>query len=336
MPALKLQLEIQKLRLHEPFRISGHIWTELDVVVATLEEGGRRGRGEACGVYYLNDTAQSLIAALEAVRADIEAGVNRDGLQQLLPPGGARNAIDCALWELEAHRAGVPVWQLAGLPPPRPLVTTFTLGAEDPEVMAARALRHARARALKLKLTGDFEIDIARVQAVRAARPEVWLGVDANQGYTSDALPALLPALERERVSLLEQPLQRGREAELEGLRSRIPIAADESVLNLRELPAAARRFNVVNIKLDKCGGLTEGLAMVREARRMNLGLMVGNMVGTSLAMAPAFVLGQLCDIVDLDGPTFLTRDRKPAVSYDDGHIWSGAQVWGGAVAQTA
>ena len=336
MSALRLRLEVEKLPLREPFRIAGHIWTELDVVVATLEEGSRRGRGEACGVYYLGDTAQTLVAALEAVRADIEAGIDRDALQRLLPPGGARNALDCALWELDALRAGTPVWKLAGLPPPRPLLTTFTLGVEDAELMAARARRSTQARALKLKLGGDFDADIASVQAVRAARPDVWLGVDANQAYTADALPALVEALVRSRVSLLEQPLQRGREAELEGFKSSIPIAADESVLNLSELPAAARRFDVVNIKLDKCGGLTEGLAMAREARRLGLDLMVGNMVGTSLAMAPGFVLGQLCDIVDLDGPTFLTRDRKPGITYDDGHIWSGEQVWGGATALIA
>lgn len=336
MSALKLRLQIEKLPLHEPFRISGHIWTEVEVVLATLEEGGRRGRGEACGVYYMDDTPRSIMATIEGVRAEIEAGIDRAGLQQLLPPGGARNALDCALWELDSLRTGTPVWKLAGLGSPRPLITTYTLGAEDPEVMAARARRHARARALKLKLTGDLELDQARVHAVREARPDVWIGVDANQGYTADALPSLVRTLEIQRVSLLEQPVQRGREADLNGFRSRIPIAADESVLDLRELPAAAGRFDVINIKLDKCGGLTEGLAMASEARRLGMKVMVGNMVGTSLAMAPGFVLGQLCDIVDLDGPIFLTRDRKPAVSYDDGHIWSGESVWGGAVATPA
>ena len=336
MPALRLRIEVEKLPLREPFRISGYIWTEVDIVVATLEDGTHRGRGEASGVYYLNDNAQSMVAELGAVRSDIEAGIDRDGLQRLLPRGGARNALDCALWELDAKRAGVPVWKLAGLKAPKPLLTTITLGAEEPETMAARARRHGRARALKLKLTGDLDLDIARVQAVRAARADVWIGVDANQGFTIDALPALIAALEIERVSLLEQPLRRGCESELDGFKSSIPIAADESVLDLRELPGAVRRFDIVNIKLDKCGGLTEGLAMALEARRLGLGVMVGNMVGTSLAMAPAFVLGQFCDVVDLDGPIFLTRDRKPAASYEDGHIWCGEQVWGGAAALPA
>lgn len=333
MPALKLRLQVEKLPLHEPFRISGHIWTEVAVVVATLEQGDFRGRGEAAGVYYTNDIPASMVAQIEAVRDAVEAGIDRTGLQRLLPPGGARNALDCALWELEAQRSATPVWKLAGLDQPRPLITTFTLGAEDPEVMAVRARRYGKARALKLKLTGDLEIDAARVQAVREARPEVWLGVDANQGYRAELLPELLTVLEAQHVSLLEQPLPRGREADLAGLKSRIPIAGDESVLNLAELPAAVGRYNVINIKLDKCGGLTEGLAMAHEARRLGMKVMVGNMVGTSLAMAPGFVLGQLCDVVDLDGPIFLTRDRKPSVSYDDGHIFCGDAVWGGAAA---
>jgi L-alanine-DL-glutamate epimerase-like enolase superfamily enzyme len=333
MSALKLRLQVEKLPLHEPFRISGHIWTEVGVLVVTVEQDGYCGRGEAAGVYYTNDTPPLMMAQLEAVRGGIEAGIDRAGLQGLLPPGGARNALDCALWELEAQRSATPVWKLAGLDQPRPLITTYTLGAEDPEVMAVRARRYAKARALKLKLTGDLEVDAARVQAVREARPEVWLGVDANQGYRAEHLPDLLAVLEAQHVSLLEQPLPRGREAGLEGLKSRIPVAGDESILNLVELPAAVGRYNVINIKLDKCGGLTEGLAMAHEARRLGMKVMVGNMVGTSLAMAPGFMLGQLCDIVDLDGPIFLTRDRKPSVSYEDGHIFSGDTVWGGAAA---
>ena len=330
MSALKLRAEVEKWRLSAPFRISGFVFEELDVVVVTLEDGKHRGRGEASGVYYLGDNAQTMVTAIEAARPGIEQGVDRAALQKLLPPGGARNAVDCALWELDAHRQGTPVWELADLAAPKPLVTTFTLGADDPAVMAAGARKYAQAKSLKLKLTGDLPTDIARVRAVRAARPEVWMGVDANQGYSIDALDSLIAALQPANVSLLEQPLKRGREADLDGFKSPIPIAADESVLTLKDVPGLVGRFDVVNIKLDKCGGLTEGLAMAHEARRIGLGVMVGNMVGTSLAMAPAFVLGQLCDVVDLDGPIFLAQDRTPSITYSNGSAWSGEHVWGG------
>ena len=336
MLALTLQIDVEKLRLAEPFRISGYVFEAQDAVVVTLSDGAHSGRGEASGVYYLGDDAAAMVKALEASRPQIEAGVDRAGLQQLLPPGGARNAVDCALWDLESHRTGKPVWELAGLPPPKPLVTTFTLGADEPEVMAAGARKYAQARALKMKLTGELDRDVARVRAVREARPETWLGVDANQGYGIANLERLIAALTAADVSLLEQPLKRGREADLDGFTSPIPIAADESALCLADVPGLVGRFNVVNIKLDKCGGLTEGLAMAREARRLGLGVMVGNMVGTSLAMAPGFVLGQLCDIVDLDGPIFLAHDREPSISYDDGLAWCSDKVWGSSHAATA
>jgi len=327
---MKMRVAVEKLRLSAPFRISGFVFEEQDVVVVTLEDGRHQGRGEASGVYYLGDTVQTMVAAIEGARAAIERGIDRAALQKLLQPGGARNAVDCALWELDARRVGTTVWKLAGLPAPKPLVTTFTLGADDPAVMAAGARRYAQAKSLKLKLTGDLPVDLARVRAVREARPEVWMGVDANQGYGIDALDSLIAALRPFKVSLLEQPLKRGREADLNGFKSPIPIAADESVLSLEDIPGLVGRFDVVNIKLDKCGGLTEGLAMAHEARRIGLRVMVGNMVGTSLAMAPAFVLGQLCDVVDLDGPIFLAKDRTPSMTYTDGHAWSGEQVWGG------
>jgi len=336
MSAMKLRIEVENLRLSAPFRISGFVFEEQNVVVVTLNDGEHRGRGEASGVYYLGDTAQTMVAAIEAVRGAIEQGIDRAALQQLLPPGGARNAIDCALWELDAHRQGTAVWKLAGLPPPKPLVTTFTLGADEPAAMAAGARKYNHAKSLKLKLTGDLPADIARVRAVRAARPEVWMGVDANQGYSIEELDSLVAALQPCNISLLEQPLKRGREADLEGYKSKIPIAADESALSLRDIPGLVGRFDVVNIKLDKCGGLTEGLAMAREARRSGLRVMVGNMVGTSLAMAPAFVLGQLCDVVDLDGPIFLAHDREPSMTYANGSAWSGEHVWGGTSSVTA
>ena len=326
---LTLDLAIESLPLAKPFRISGHVFTDTPVVLVTLSDGQHSGRGEASGVYYLNDDVPAMAAAIESVRGAVEAGITREQLQTLLPAGGARNALDCALWELEARRSGVPVWELAGLAEPRPLRTTFTLGADDPEVMAEGARGYAQARALKLKLTGDLDVDIARVQAVRAARPECWIGVDANQGFAIGDLDTLVAALVAADVKLLEQPLARGREADLDGYQCPIPIAADESALSLADVDGLVGRFNVVNIKLDKCGGLTEGLAIAKRARELGLGVMVGNMVGSSLAMAPAFIVGQLCDVVDLDGPIFLAADRKPSIEYVDGNAWCGEAMWG-------
>jgi L-alanine-DL-glutamate epimerase-like enolase superfamily enzyme len=213
--------------------------------------------------------------------------------------------------------------------PPRPLTTTFTIGADTPAAMARAALDYESASAIKLKLTGDDPIGCVR--AVRAARPDVWLGVDANQGLTRASLERMLPALAEAGVELIEQPLPVGEDAALAGLGSPIAIAADESVQGLASLPALVTRYDVVNIKLDKCGGLTEGLAMAREARRLGLRVMVGCMSGTSLAMAPAFVLGQVCDLVDLDGPTFLSADRARPATYADGQIWCPEGLWGGA-----
>ena len=324
-----LDVRAEKLRLAAPFRISGYVFEHTDAIVATISEGEHQGRGEASGVYYLGDDQPRMLAAVEANRDAIEAGIGRFELQHLMPPGGARNALDCALWELEAAQAGQPVWALAGLQPPRPLVTTFTLGADDPETMAEGARNYKEARAIKIKLTGEIETDLKRVEAVRAARPDVWLGVDANQGFARRDLDWLVEMLLEQHISLLEQPLPRGSEADLEGYKSPIPIAADESALCLADMAGLPGRFDVVNIKLDKCGGLTEGLAMVAEARRLGLGAMVGNMVGSSLAMAPAYLVGQLCDFVDLDGPTFLTSDRQPGVDYRDGYIACGEDVWG-------
>jgi L-Ala-D/L-Glu epimerase len=336
MARLRLDVEKVKLAFSAPFRISGFVFEHQDAVIVTVDDGKHRGRGEAAGVYYLNDTADHIVATLEAQRAAIEAGIDREQLQSLLPAGGARNALDCALWELDARRSGKAVWELAGLKPPKPLLTTFTLGAESPANMADGARRYAAARALKLKLTGEAALDVARVKAVRAARPDAWIGVDANQGYSFEGLPPLIAALVEARVEQLEQPLARGQEARLEGFTSPIPLVADESALVLADVAGLAGRFNMVNIKLDKCGGLTEGLAMARAARGLGLGVMVGNMVGTSLAMAPSFVLGQLCDVVDLDGPTFLKHDPTPTVSYADGMIWCDEQVWGRQSGQPA
>lgn len=327
--ALHLTIGIEDWRLRRPFAITGHVFTSTRVLVVRLADPLHAGRGEAAGVYYLNDTPERGAAQLEALRPRIEAGMSRLDAALLLPPGAARNALDCALWDLESQRSGRSVASLAGLPAPRPLLTTFTLGAETPAEMAAAARAYRGARALKLKLTGDGA-DGARVEAVRAACPQAALYVDANQGFTPASLAALWPALIAAGVELVEQPFKRGEDALLDGMARPIPIAADESVQSLAELEALPGRFDVVNIKLDKCGGLTEALSMARRARALGLRVMVGNMTGTSLAMAPAFVLGQICDICDLDGAVFLAEDRTPCVSYADGKIALPGAFWGG------
>ena len=327
--AISLEVVVENYPLKEPFCITGHTQINAEVVTVRLMRNNRVGRGEASGVYYRKDEDSSgLVSKIEAVRSTIEKGISRKSLQDLLPPGGARNAVDCALWDLDAQSAKVPVWQLAGLDEPRPLVTTFTCPANDPDHMASTARRYTHAKALKLKLTGE-SIDVERVRAVRAMRPDVWLGVDANQGFTLNSLERLMPVLVQAGVQLIEQPFKVGQESLLDNIDSPIPLASDESVQTRADLPAQVGRVEVVNIKLDKCGGLTEGLAMAREARALGLQVMVGNMIGTSLAMAPAFLVGQLCQVVDLDGPIFLKSDRTPAVEYEDGLIRCPPDLWG-------
>jgi L-Ala-D/L-Glu epimerase len=333
MPKLSFSYRVETHRLAAPFRISGYVFETSDVVVVELSDGEFTGRGEAAGVYYLGDDSAHIVAELDSHREAIEGCSGREQLLELMPRGGARNAVDCALWDLEAKREGSNAMQIARIESARPLVTTFTLSADEPEAMAEGARRYAEAKAIKVKLTGELGLDVERVAAIRVARPDVWLGVDANQGFTLDDLDSLVDALSAHRVSLLEQPLKRGREADLEGYRCPIPIAADESAIGLDDVAGLIGRFDVINIKLDKCGGLTEALLMADEARRRGLGVMVGNMVGTSLAMAPAFIVGQRCDVVDLDGPTFLTQDRKPSCEYRDGTIWCSSDVWGSRLA---
>jgi L-alanine-DL-glutamate epimerase-like enolase superfamily enzyme len=327
---LRLQATRKSWAIHTPFHITGYTFTAFDALIVELTDAqGLVGRGEAQGVYYHQDTPDSMLLQIEALRAHIEAGITREALQQLLPAGGARNVLDCALWDLEAKRAGKPVWELAGLPAPKPLLTTYTVGAEDPEVMAERASAYAVARAIKLKLTDDGR-NAERVLAVRDARPDVWLMVDANQGFTRESFAKLLPTLVEARVDVVEQPFPVGNESWLDGLERPIRLAADESVQDRSDLAKMVGRVDVINIKLDKCGGLTEALAIAEEARKLGFGLMVGNMGGSSLAMAPSFVVGQLCDVVDLDGPISLVADYQPSVVYERGTIWCPDTLWGG------
>jgi len=325
---LKLHATIEHWPLSSPFRIAGHIWEVLDVLHVTLEHAGHQGHGEAAGVYFRQDTPDKMLQQVEVNRQHIENGPDTASLQAMLPAGGARNAVDCALWDLLAKIYAKPVWQLLNLPAPKPLLTTFGCGADTPERMALLAQQYREARAIKLKLTGQ-PIDSLRVQAVREARPDVWLAVDANQGLTPESLDALMPTLVNCRVALIEQPYPVGKEAWLDGMRSPIPIAADETVLTVDDLAKCTGRFQTINIKLDKSGGLTEALALARAARQQGFDTMVGNMIGTSLAMAPAFLVGQLCSVVDLDGPLFLRSDRTHPVQYDGGLLQCPPQLWG-------
>jgi L-alanine-DL-glutamate epimerase-like enolase superfamily enzyme len=329
---MQVDVRMERLPFREPIRITGYTFVDASVLVVTLSDGQHIGRGEAAGVYYRNDTPASMLASIEAFRPQMAADMDRATLSHLLPPGGARNALDCALWDLEAKRLGKPAWQIAGLSSVRPVITTYTIGADEPECMARKAQDYASARAFKLKLTGE-RIDADRVRAVRAARPSAWIGVDANQGYNLLSLLEMMPVFIREGVSLIEQPVPPGQDGGLSALQSPIPLAADESVQCLADLPRCVGQFNAINIKLDKCGGLTEGLAMASLARRLGFKVMVGNMMGTSLAMAPAFLLAQFCDVVDLDGPLVLAEDRKPGVAYEDGLISCPESIWGAASA---
>ncbi len=324
---------LERWPLRYPFRITGHTFTESEVVVVELRDGESYGRGEASGVYYNGESAASCRERILRVGDRIQAGISRVELLELLPAGGARNAVDCALWDLEAKQQRRPAWEIAGLAQPRPLLTTMTIGAAEPERMAERARDFVRARALKLKLTGD-EVDAERVRAVRRARPDVWLAVDANQGYTRATLEPFVSVLVEAGVELLEQPFAVGRECDMDDLHSPIPTAADESAQDLEDLERLAGRFDAINIKLDKCGGLTRAFAIATEARRLGMKVMVGCMTGTSLSIAPALLVGQLCDIVDLDGPLLLASDREPAVSYDDGYVRATEAVWGAGAAR--
>ena len=316
---MDFSLHISDWVLTQPFRISGFEWINSRCLVVQLGKDGAIGRGEAQGVFYLDETAESIFEQAHAVAAEIRKGISRQQLQDLLPAGGARNAIDCAMWDLECKLAGQSIWQLTGIEP-KPVTTVYTIGLEDsPEAMAAKAAAALDAPILKIKLSSHKPYE--KLAAIRAARPDAQLVVDANQGWDFQLLQEVLPKCVGLDLAMIEQPLPRGRDEQLEGFESPITLAADESCLHTGELDAAARRYNMINIKLDKTGGLTEALRLAKAARERGLKLMVGNMVGTSLSMAPSFVVAQLCDFVDIDGPLLLKYDQPHAMQYKKGVV---------------
>ncbi len=316
------------LPLERPFAITGHTFINLEAVVVTLTRDGHVGRGEGDGVYYLGESQEGMLSQLESVRRQVEAGISRAELQDLLPAGGARNALDCALWDLEAKSSGQRIWNLLGIQP-KTLTTVATVGMGTPEEMAARALEFARYPNLKIKL--DNNEPIGRLDAIRAARPDATLVIDVNQGWEYQNLIDYLPDLERLQVAMIEQPLRRAGDERLVELESSIPIGADESCLTLEEYHQVKNRYQVINIKLDKTGGLTEALRIVEAARTDGKQLMVGNMTGSSLSMAPAYVIGQFCSFVDIDGPLLLDSDIEHGLQYLDAGVVGlpADQLWG-------
>lgn len=312
----------------EPFRIAGFVFDHSDALVVEIGEGDAIGRGEGIGTYFLGDSIAAMAEAAETLRGPLERGLTRAELQDALAPGGARNAIDCALWDLEAKLADRPVWDLAGVGR-RALKTVYTLSiASGPEELADRARAASGYSTLKIKLDADRPIE--RVAAVRGARPDAALVVDANQAFALEDLPSLLEAFQALGVAMVEQPLARGADEGLAGFVSPVPLCADESCIHMGELDAALARYDMINIKLDKCGGLTEALAIARATHAAGKRLMVGNMVGSSLSAAPALVVAQLCDLVDLDGPLHLRSDHLDGVRYEGESILAPSRrFWG-------
>jgi L-alanine-DL-glutamate epimerase-like enolase superfamily enzyme len=324
-----LHIAQERWSYKRPFRVSRGADAALDVILVTLTDpDGLAGRGEAAGVDYDGETAARLAAQVEALRAPIEAGLDRAALAARLPAGGARNALDCALWDLEAKRAGRRAWQLAGLDGARSLGTCVTLGIDSEEAVVAGARMYRDWPLLKVKVDAQRHLEVLRL--VHAAAPQAALIVDPNQSWSCEQLNELAPELRTLGVVLIEQPVPRGEDASLRGYRGRIRLAADESLTDRDSLGALQDIYQVINIKLDKSGGLTEALALAREAIGRGLAVMVGCMAGTSLAMAPGMVVGQLAEFVDLDGPLLHSADRPSGIAYERGMMQLPAAVlWG-------
>jgi L-alanine-DL-glutamate epimerase-like enolase superfamily enzyme len=323
----RVTLEQSYLPYQYPLAISRSVVTGETVIAVTIHEAGVSGRGEACPSARYGETPASALAAIKQLVPALQGGLDRTELQKQLPAGAARNAVDCALWDLEAKHAGKRIWELAGLPPPGFMLSAQTIGLDTPDAMAARA-RLAHSPLLKLKLGGDG--DIERVSAVRAAVPGARLIVDANEAWTPAQFEAFPPFLAGLGVELIEQPLPAGRDDRLGTALCPIALAADESFRDTSMIHAVLGKYQCINIKLDKTGGLTEALRAKRLAGEMGLRVMVGCMGGTSLAMAPALVVAQDAAITDLDAPLLLVKDCAAGLSYERGVIGPfSAELWG-------
>lgn len=310
-----LSVAAERFPIAGTFTISRGSKTEAEVVTCTIRDGRHTGRGECVPYKRYGETMEGVIAAIEGLRAAIEAGLDRAGLQSALPAGAARNAVDCALWDLEAKASGRAVVDIVCKARPRALTTAFTLSLGTPEAMATQAAANAHRPLLKVKIGGDG--DIERIRAVVAAAPKSRLILDANEGWTDENVAENIAVAADLGVALIEQPLPAGKDGILRDIAHHVPICADESVHVAADLHELVGLYDAINIKLDKSGGLTAALDLHRAARELGLGIMVGCMVGTSLAMAPAVLLAQDAEFVDLDGPLLLARDRQPSLSYE-------------------
>ncbi|WP_439815881.1 N-acetyl-D-Glu racemase DgcA [Zavarzinia sp. CC-PAN008] len=324
---MDLRVTTESWPLAQAFRISRGAKTSADVVVASVSDGTHVGRGECVPYKRYGESIEGVVAAIEALAPHVADGLDPIALQGVMTPGAARNALDCALWDLAAKRAGKRIWELLNQPAPEPAMTAYTLSLDTPEAMAAAA-RAARDRPLlKLKLGGDG--DIERVRAVRE-ETQAALIVDANEAWSPAQVEAFTPAMAEAGVVLIEQPLPADDDAALEAIESPVLLCADESLHDRHDLDRIARRYDVINVKLDKTGGLTEALALVKAAQERDLGLMVGCMVGTSLAMAPAMLVAVHARWVDLDGPLLLAADRQPGLAFEGSIIQPPpAALWG-------
>jgi L-alanine-DL-glutamate epimerase-like enolase superfamily enzyme len=324
----RLSLEIARFPLKTPFVIARGAKTEAVTVVATITQGRTAGHGECTPYARYGESVEGVVVAIESVRAAIESGADRGELQKLLPAGAARNALDCALWDLDAKLSGVPAFQLAGLHRLAPCVTAYTLSVGTPEEMARAAQAAADRPVLKVKLAGAG--DAERLAAVRAAAPEAELIVDANEAWRPENLDENFSACAAAGVALVEQPLPADADAALAQRKWPVAVCADESVHDRKGLAALRDRYDLVNVKLDKTGGLTEALALAAEAERLGFGLFVGCMVASSLAMAPALLLAGRARFVDLDGPLLLARDRPHGLRYDGSTVFPPeSALWG-------
>lgn len=318
----RMLTEVLTLPLARPFAIARGTRTAVAVIRVTLEQDGFIGRGECTPTPRYNESVESVHAQLNAIKDDIEAGLSRAALQSQLNAGAARNALDCALWRLDAARAKQTLWQQAGCAAPPSVVTAETLSLDSEARMAEAAADAASRGALLLKIKLDREAIVDKVAAIRRAAPDATLIVDANEAWSGLALPPLFAALLPYRVAMIEQPLPAGEDAALQHIAHPIPLCADESCHTRRDIAALRDRYEMINIKLDKCGGLTEALAMADEAKRQGMRLMVGCMLGSSLAMEAALPVALQAEHVDLDGPIWLAADSSPFLSYSQGRIW--------------